>query len=492
MPKLQFGRFRFGWLTLVGLGMALSAAAIVSIGHVKPAFNISLNEPIVNSSQPATVLDPAQYGTGMQRTLRLLQTSTPEHRNTVRILFYGQSIIKQNWWLDIADDFRQRFPNADIVIDNRSIGGFDSPKLVHTAEHDLYPFYPDLMIFHVFGGHRDYETIIANTRRRTTAEVALISDHVVWRPTGTSADKADDLKNYQWHNDHSINWLPAIAKKYGCELIEIRRPWERYLQDQHLTAQELLMDEIHLNARGNALMAELVKTHLRHLPTLTGASDVAVKQYAIDRDVKVKDGKLTLEFEGNRVDLVRAPNTTSTNGIAQVLIDGKTPSSLPNLFAISLPSNALGVEWPSILNVTAQKPLIAEDWKLVITEVDPEVKKIKFDAFGSITGFDGSGESDQKFVSNSGRVVIEPHNWWLQNAYQNFGKPVPVGFQIKWSVKPLFNDVYATPVTVKSSHEYATLIAQNLSNTKHTLEIIPEVPDQRLFDEIRVYRPPVQ
>ena len=41
---------------------------------------------------------PRPPGAGVQRTLTLLATSTQERRNTVRILFYGQSITEQEWW----------------------------------------------------------------------------------------------------------------------------------------------------------------------------------------------------------------------------------------------------------------------------------------------------------------------------------------------------------------------------------------------------------
>lgn len=97
---------------------------------------------------PKNLGDPAKLGLGIQRTMTLLATSTPEHRNTVRILFYGQSITEQNWWQNVAADLKQRFPNANLQIENRALGGFASQLLVNTAETDLYPFYPDLMIFH--------------------------------------------------------------------------------------------------------------------------------------------------------------------------------------------------------------------------------------------------------------------------------------------------------------------------------------------------------
>ena len=93
---------------------------------------------------------PRPPGAGVQRTLTLLATSTPERRNTVRILFYGQSITEQEWWKHVADDLRSRFPSANLIIENRAIGGFAAQLLIKPAEHDVYPFYPDLMILHVY------------------------------------------------------------------------------------------------------------------------------------------------------------------------------------------------------------------------------------------------------------------------------------------------------------------------------------------------------
>ncbi|MEN6495578.1 MAG: hypothetical protein ABFD16_14960, partial [Thermoguttaceae bacterium] len=36
-------------------------------------------------------------GASIQRTMKLLEESTPQKRNTVRVLFYGQSITAQAW-----------------------------------------------------------------------------------------------------------------------------------------------------------------------------------------------------------------------------------------------------------------------------------------------------------------------------------------------------------------------------------------------------------
>ncbi|MEG4282549.1 SGNH/GDSL hydrolase family protein [Microcoleus sp. A006_D1] len=438
---------------------------------------------------PAPMANNASFGARIQRTMGLLAASTPTERRQVRILFYGQSITEQDWWKDVAQDLKQRFPYADLIIENRAIGGFAAPILIRPSEHDLYPFYPDLLIFHVYGGDADYEAIIANVRRRTASEILLHSDHIDWVPTGNS-DDSNSVKRYEWHNNHSTKWLPELADKYGCEIAEIRAPWLRYLQDNGLQPQQLLSDSIHLNAWGNFLLAALIKPHLRYNPNSPQAPQDLVKTYTVGSDVKWQDGKLVLEFEGNRIDAIADKTFNGKAIAAKIAIDGKKPSEFPELYSITRPSPSLGVGWPAIIQISNQKPLIVEDWKAVITEINSDASKFKFDVVGSKTGYDGSGTNDQMFVSNSGRVVIEPKNWWLQNAYESSKKPTPKGFEIFWQVKPMFVDSYIPPQIADRTREYSTTLAQNLSNSKHILEIIPEANGKVPIQAIRVYRPP--
>ena len=438
---------------------------------------------------PAPIANNATFGDRIQRTMGLLATSTPTERHQVRILFYGQSITLQEWSQDVVKDLKQRFPNADLSWENRALGGFTAPILIRPSEHDLYPFYPDLLIFHVYGGGEDYESIIANVRRRTTSEILLHSDHIDWLPTGNS-DDPEQLKRYEWHNTHSTKWLPELADKYGCEIAEIREPWRRYLKDNRLQPQQLLSDNIHLNDWGNFLLAALIKPHLRYKPNSPQPPQDLVKTYTVGRDVKWQDGKLVLEFEGNRIDAI-ADKTFNGKAIsARIAIDGKKPSEFPELYSITRPSVTLGVGWPAIIQISSQKPLIVEDWKAVITEINSDASKFKFDVVGSKTGYDGSGTNDKIFVSNSGRVVIEPRNWWLKTSYKYSKTPTPKGFEISWQVRPMFVDSYVPPKIADSTREYPTTLAQNLSNSKHTLEIIPETDGKVPIQAIRVYRPP--
>jgi|SRR5215204_6725760 len=69
---------------------------------------------------PKSLGEVSERGRNIQRAMRLMATSTPERRNTARVLFYGQSITEQGWWKIVADDLRAGFPQADLVIENRA------------------------------------------------------------------------------------------------------------------------------------------------------------------------------------------------------------------------------------------------------------------------------------------------------------------------------------------------------------------------------------
>ena len=129
-------------------------------------------------SYPERATTPDASSPHVQRTLRWLSDDR-EPRRRVRILFYRQSFSQQGWWCDIASDLKRRYPKANLEIENRALGGFPAQLLVKTAETDLFPYYPDLLVFHAFGAHDKYEALIRAVRARTTAEILLQNDYVM-------------------------------------------------------------------------------------------------------------------------------------------------------------------------------------------------------------------------------------------------------------------------------------------------------------------------
>lgn len=433
--------------------------------------------------------DPEVLGIGVQRTMRRLAESTPTDKSTVRILFYGQSITEQEWSRQVAADLRRRFPNANIDIQNRAIGGFSAQRLIFPAEHDLYPFYPDLLIFHVYGSHVEYERIISEVRSRTTAEVLMQKDHLTRWPPQTIDERAD--KGAWWDNLMNTKLLPDIARRHGCALIDIRGDWSEYLKSANLEPADLLKDSVHLNDHGNYLMASLVSRYLVYRPELadhplTQLAEASITTLQVGTDIAWKDGRLTVPFVGNRIDLISASVAATPPRTVQVRIDGRPPSTLPGVYTITRP---VPNPWSplTVVRVDHVKPLVAEEWTLVVTEPLEGSKGWKFFVTGSKTGADGAGTTNSAFHSPSGRVVIEPSAW-----FRNERLPVTLPLTVRWKVVPQFVDAYRSGKPVSPVGDGVITLAQGLQNGPHELELLCESDVPPPIDAIRVHRPPEQ
>ena len=469
-----------------GLAVLLFAASsVLADGPFKP---------------PAPPDNPASLGSKIQRTMTLLATSTPQEPNRVRVLFYGQSVTRNPWWQDVAQHLRNTYPHADLVIENLAIGGYSAPVLIRTAEFDLYPFYPDLLVFHVYGGVEggEQEKIIEKVRRTTTSEVLLWTSHFRWpRELARDGNPNDPAARKLNEADESrAAMIRRIAEKYGCELAEVRERMRKYLKENDLFPKDTLNDSVHPNKLGNFLIAELIKPSLRYDAKFPSdpwegmVRDVPVNDPSVQRGA---DGSLELAFDGNRIDVIAAPLDDGDRCTANVLIDGRPPSEFPELYYHARPSNAPhdGVR-PAINSVGHEQPLVLEKWTAKILECDPERNVLRYEVTGSKTGPDGQGDHLKRFVSRSGRVVIEPRMWMVCWALNYREKPLPDDFEVTWEVKPLFKDVYQTPEKDDPTKESSVTLAQGLTNGKHTLRLVPNNDGPIAVKAFRVYRPPLR
>ncbi|NQT11927.1 MAG: SGNH/GDSL hydrolase family protein [Planctomycetes bacterium] len=471
---------------------AFSCAAVVF------ASSTALAEDDFKRPEPPDNL--ASLGSKIQRTMTLLATSTPQKRNHVRVLFYGQSVTRNPWWQDVAEHLRETYPHADLDIQNLAIGGYSAPVLIHTAEFDLYPYYPDLLIFHVYGGVEggEQEKIIEKVRRTTTSEVLLWTSHFRWpRDLPRDGDPNDPAARSLTEQDEvRTAMIREIAAKHGCELAEVRERLRKHLDENGLFPKDTLNDSVHPNKLGNFLIGELIKPSLRYDPKFPSdcwrdmVREVPVDDPSVGRGA---DGSLELKFDGNRVDVIAARPNDGDPGTAKVLIDGRPPSELPELYYHARPSNAPhdGVR-PAINSIGHQAPLILEKWTAKLLECDPEKNILRYEVIGSETGPDGQGDHLTRFVSNSGRVVIEPRMWMVCWAVKYRKKPLPDDFEVCWEVKPLFKDVYQAPETEDPTKESAVTLAQGLTNGKHTLRLVPNDDGPLAVKMFRVYRPPLR
>jgi len=200
---------------------------------------------------PAEELEKITSPRYIQRTMNLLQTSTPEQRNTVRILIYGQSLSAQDWWLDVKQYFEKQFPHADLIMNNKSIGGFSSQFLTKTVKRDILDYYPDLVIFHVFGSDHFYEQVLLQMRSLTSTEI------LIWN------DPQNKTEPNEWHEEMSYKIIPSFAVKYKCMLIDVRTPINKFIKEKNLNyADEFTRDGLHFNDKGCKLLASNIIPHL--------------------------------------------------------------------------------------------------------------------------------------------------------------------------------------------------------------------------------------
>jgi hypothetical protein len=87
--------------------------------------------------------------------------------------------------------------------------------------------------------------------------------------------------------------------------------------------------------------------------------------------------------------------------------------------------------------------------------------------------------------------VIEPEDWTFARSFNLRHEPTPPGFEVTWSVLPMFADVYREPRLEDPAREQATTLALGLANAKHRLELIARGPHPPMIRALRVYRPPV-
>lgn len=437
---------------------------------------------------PGWVGDEDSLGRGVQRTMRVLVSSSPEHHPTVKILFYGQSITEQAWWREVADDLRRRFPHADLQIENQAIGGHSSQRLVKTAEADLAWWYPDLVIFHVYGSHIDYAKILRGIREQTTAEILIQNDHVTKARALTEETDPAALTPSNWDPFMNHKFLPSMARTYATGFVDQRQGWKRYLAEHNLNPPDLLKDGVHLNEHGCFLMAELVKPHLHLNPDLDG-SDAAdwIRTVRVGHDVVWRERRLVLEFDGNRVDAVVEPDAGDHAGV-EVWIDGRRPSAIPALRTFTRVSPFPRSNWPCLLRVQSDAPLELEDWTLTLLETSDDLATVRFRLEGSKTGPDGQGVSTERFVSDSGRIVLEPEDWNLAYCRDVFKRGLDPGYTIQWSVRALFRDKVERASVPASDRETVRTLAQGLPPGPHRLEL--RSASAGGVTALHVYRPP--
>ncbi len=422
--------------------------------------------------EPISSDDSAQLGALMPRTMHMLHKG-----KKVKIAIYGQSLSDANntWWVTLGDALKVAYPEAEIDIRTFGVGGVASSLLWRLTNQELVAFHPDLVIFHVYGHHTFYETIIRQIRGCTTAEIIIQGDHIKKNDGTVDGGEWDfDLSDMSiWDNKMTFQTVKGYCDTYNLERNNRRQEWYDYLKANDYLPDQLVKDNVHFNDTGQWLVAALTARHFVYDSTRDIDPFDMVTYYEIGKDVQAEGGKIILPFEGNKVELVPVDNDPA---IISAIVDGKKPSEYDNCYYFTIPNGGFWNGAPFL------KPGMGyqqeEDWVITMTGGGD------FTLTGDSTGNDGSGNKDDVFVSDSKRIVlIGSYDWG------KYGEPNTSG-NYNFSCKGMFNEqIDFSTVPVDTVKEYAVNVIQGLENESHTLELTSSNGNFPI-KYIKVYKPP--
>lgn len=449
-----------------------------------------------NAQIPISVLrDTTGGGQYITRTMHLLESSTPEKQNTVKILVYGQSISEQDWWLSVKQKLEERYPHAHLIMINRAIGGFSSQLLWKTVEMDVTSFYPDLVLLHVYGSHIDYETIIITIRSRTTAEIVIQTDHIT-KDSEVSDFYAhqSDLNFSSWENKMSFIFEPGFADKYKCELIKVRKHWIDYLEDNpSFSPGQFLRDGVHLNGDGNALLAGIIEPNLRWNAIYSDPDPLGlVKTFYAGIDFTLDSDTFQFPFEGNKVEVILLNDAVAADSFL-VFVDKVPPENFQGVFNYTRPYDKSGGNFPWNMGCWYYLQHTfpwnkEEEWSCKILSINQAHDNFTFTVSGSITGNDGSGSNQQNFVSTSGRVIISKDDWHIKRTYDVTRYTVNPGYTFYWKTYPMAQNKVIPSTNHFPAIENTISLFQGIANTKHLLTLVKK-GNRFPIQALRVYRP---
>jgi len=452
--------------------------ATFAAAEKKAAKSVDEKSPAVLGAEDWADGRPNATSVRVSRTFARMARATKENSETVRILFYGQSIVAQNWGPQyILPKLKARYPHVNFVVENRALGGYEAPVLIRTAEADLYPFYPDLLFFHVYGSPAKYAEIVRRVRTRTTADVVLWTSHLNVKE-GESLEKTAALLEKP---DARSQVIRETAERYGCLFVDLRAKWCRMLLKRGEVSKAYLKDGVHLNPRGLKTYAVMLWEDLPQVSAETPNAKAGT--------VMRCPGARRLSFTGNRVTAV----ADGTAGAPyDVFLDGKPVASFGEMWTFTRTTPGItGTQWPMLSEVRRSAPSCAEEtWTLTFDEgLSADGSIIPFHLTGSVTGPDGTGWNTNDFVSTSGKVVIDRVAWpnfagkWGR---WNYLKRLPnPGLTVTWRNMPLFTSPWQP-----GARQEETVLVQNCANGPHVLELRPQQPDAPLgFSHFNVHCP---
>jgi hypothetical protein len=463
------------------------------------SFNLKAQDKSLENYKIPEFENKEYFGTKIPRTMSLLENSTKNIPQDLKIQFYGQSIVgglDQNL---IINRLKEKYPTVKFNILKNPIGGFTAPSLARVAIHDLYHEYADLIIFHVYGGDKsgDLENIFMNIKQKTTAEVILFNHHIAYAGENENAQQKRTLSDF-----YGSKSIELLANKYSFEFVDIRKPWEDFISlNPEINIKSLLKDGVHPNKLGNELLAYCILQHFNYNPYLqfidSNIYDIQFKDtdnnqlneltfkedYKLSNHLELRnESELSFNFIGNRIDII--PSSENKDSQIEILINGIKPSEINSLYYVTRPSSNFKMWWPAIKRVSLLNNKIptVQKYTIEIFNINRASKTFSFKLFGDKTGFDGEGNNKEDFISNSKLISIKKDDFTIFQSESISNKETPENFKVTFKIKQLAKDY----TNISGSNRISLL--KGIENGLNNITIKVKSGELKL-DKIRVYKP---
>ena len=370
---------------------------------------------------------------------------------------------------------------------------------------------PDLILTYTNGSPEGLDALLTTIRRRTTADVIVPSLHFF--ENSSVSDEDIERGVVDW------NEVRTICRKHQVEFVENRRELAGYLRQIKAKPPALLFDAVHQNRHGFIRIWDNI---VRHIPRADKSAElpdarerhivaglVSTEGKSPDK-VVVSDGwtregnrlrtrrkgaSLEVRFTGSRIDLLGV--AVPEGGTARVRIDGKDASTVP-AFATDyiLPHPVAG---PLVLKgpgpgdvaphaVALGSGIVPQSWTLLMTSDTGDYR-----LEGTVTGFDGTGNSTRPFQSRSGQITIDPA-LWRHNRDSLLRDKVVYGNRAgdKFDFNVVRKAVDDVRFCSDSRRDFYVPLVRNLPAGSHTVEIVASGDGEVIIDGFYIAEPPIQ
>jgi len=425
---------------------------------------------------------------------------------------------------------RQRFPHAPPIVYKRHAGSgtpweFDMGWVRQFVAAEQ----PDLVFTYTPGTPEGLDALLAEIRRRTTADIIIPTIHFSRNSNGwyDRGPRAADVTVSRQRFDTKVPPTPAeiaeghakveqvraICRKHQAEFVENRRELAEYHLRTGVKPNDILADTVHQNLHGQVLVWESIGRHIakpaqfnydpqsrERRIAVAPPANTATEQVSLSGDWTSSGGavhssaagaRLKVRFTGNRIDVLG--QKASNGGSVKVLIDGRPAQQAPVFYTTfiepdpkKLPlggKNGAGNTAPHAVDLGTN--VVPQTWTITMTSDHGD-----YHIEGSVTGPDGAGNASRPFHSTSGQIGIDPKLW----------RGVRIGDKGRVICGNLTGDKFTFDVyrcargamsfRADRTGPFSVALVENLPNREHTLEIVAAGDGEVTIDGLYVFQPP--